>query len=114
MSDCLFCKIATHEIKAKLVYENEVVVAFHDINPKAPTHILVIPKQHIATLNDISSDTFGIIGSMTKAAQHIAKDLGHAEDGFRLVMNCNKDAGQTVFHIHLHLLAGRTMDWPPG
>ncbi len=110
--DCLFCKIASGDIDADIVHEDEAVVAFRDIAPQAPHHILVIPRRHIATLNALDDAELG--GRLVLAAQRIAADLGVAEDGYRLVMNCNAHGGQTVFHVHLHLLAGRAMGWPPG
>mgnify|MGYP002858668311 FL=1 len=112
--DCLFCKIAKHEIPATLVYEDDEVLAFEDISPQAPFHVLVIPRKHISTLNDLTPDDTALAGSLITRAAQIAKDKGHAEDGYRTVFNCNRGAGQTVFHIHLHLLAGRSMTWPPG
>ena len=112
--DCLFCKIVKQQIPAKIVYEDEKVLAFDDITPKAPTHVLVIPRKHIATINDLEHEDTMLVGHMIHTAKHIAKKLQHADDGFRLVMNCNSYGGQTVFHIHLHLLAGRAMTWPPG
>jgi histidine triad (HIT) family protein len=114
MTDCLFCKFVNGEIEPDKVYEDEHVFAFRDINPQAPTHILVIPKKHIATLNDLQADDEALVGKLYLAAQKIAQDEGIAEDGYRTVMNCNEMAGQTVFHIHLHLLGGRRMAWPPG
>jgi histidine triad (HIT) family protein len=114
MPDCLFCKIATGEIPANLVYQDDRLVAFRDINPQAPTHILVIPRRHIATLNELSAEDAPLVGEMVGRAATIARELGHDEAGYRTVINCNADAGQTVFHIHLHLLAGRGMTWPPG
>ena len=114
MSDCLFCKMVQGEITPDKVYEDEQVLAFRDINPQAPTHVLVIPRQHIATLNDLDSGHADIVGRMVLAAAAIARQEGFAEQGYRTVMNCNADGGQTVFHIHLHLLGGRTMGWPPG
>ena len=114
MSDCLFCKIRDGEIPANIVYENEDVLAFEDVNPQAPVHVLIIPRKHIATVNEIAPDDAGLIGRMVLAAQAIAAERGIAEDGYRLVVNCNEKAGQTVFHLHLHLLAGRNMTWPPG
>ena len=114
MTDCIFCKIAAGNIPANIVYQNDQVVAFRDLNPQAPTHILVIPKKHIATTNDITTDDAALIGQMYLAARHIAKDEGIADSGYRTVMNCNRGAGQTVFHIHLHVLGGRQMSWPPG
>ncbi len=112
--DCLFCKIIKKEIPAKTVYEDDHVIAFEDINPQAPVHVLVIPRKHIATSLDITEEDHALIGHMVQAANTIAKERGIAERGFRTVMNCNKEAGQTVFHIHLHLIGGRAMNWPPG
>ena len=112
--DCLFCKIAAGEIPAELVYESDDVVAFRDINPQAPTHVLVIPRTHIATINDIEEGHQALVGSLYSAARQIAADEGIAEAGYRAVMNCNEGAGQSVFHIHLHVLGGRPMSWPPG
>ena len=112
--DCLFCKILTGEIPAELVYESETAVAFRDINPQAPTHVLVIPRKHIATINDIGEDDQAIVGSLYTEAQEIAAQEGIADAGYRAVMNCNEGAGQTVFHLHLHVLGGRPMEWPPG
>lgn len=114
MSDCLFCKILDGEIPADVVYESDTAIAFRDINPQAPTHVVIIPRKHIATINDIEEEDHAIVGSLYSAAREIARDEGYAESGYRAVMNCNEDAGQTVFHIHLHLLAGRPMGWPPG
>lgn len=114
MNDCIFCRIATGEIPAKIVYEDEHVVAFRDINAQAPLHVVVIPRRHIATLNDLADDDAELVGRMTLAAKRVAADEGIAENGYRTVMNCNADGGQTVFHIHLHLLGGRQMEWPPG
>ncbi len=110
--DCLFCKIASGDIDADIVHEDDEVVAFRDIAPQAPHHILVIPRRHIATINEV--DDAPLAGRLLTTAWQIAADLGVAEDGYRLVMNCNAHGGQTVFHIHLHLLAGRQMGWPPG
>lgn len=116
MSDdnCLFCKILEGEIPVELVYESETAVAFRDINPKAPTHVLVIPRKHISTINDIEPADEAIIGSLYSAARAIAAAEGIADVGYRAVMNCNEDAGQSVFHIHLHVLGGRQLAWPPG
>ncbi len=114
MSECLFCKIRDGEIPAETVYEDDDVLAFNDVNPQAPVHVLVIPKKHISTVNDIDADDADIIGKMVLAAKHIANERKIAADGYRLVVNCNQNAGQTVFHIHLHLLGGRRMSWPPG
>ena len=114
MSDCLFCKILDGDIPCDKVFENEHVIAFRDVNPQAPTHVLVIPRKHISTVNDLTEDDKNIVGEMVLAAQAVATQEGIEEDGYRLVMNCNAGAGQTVFHIHLHLLGGRAMNWPPG
>jgi histidine triad (HIT) family protein len=112
--DCLFCKFVSGKIPANIVYETEHVVAFRDINPKAPVHILIIPRRHIATINDIEDSDAELVGMLVTAARDIAKKEGTAEPGFRLTMNCNKAAGQSVFHLHLHLLGGRNFAWPPG
>ena len=114
MDDCIYCKIAAGEIPADLVYEDDTVVAFRDLNPQAPTHVLVIPRAHIATLNELKPEQEGIVGRMFSAAKEIAAQEGFAEAGYRTVINCNEAGGQTVFHIHLHLLGGRMMNWPPG
>lgn len=114
MTDCLFCRIATKQTPATVVYENESVLAFRDINPQAPVHLLVIPKRHITTINDLADGDSALMGQMVLAAQQLAAQEGVAEAGFRLVMNCNRDGGQTVYHIHLHLLGGRGLHWPPG
>ncbi|MCH9693872.1 MAG: histidine triad nucleotide-binding protein [Gammaproteobacteria bacterium] len=114
MSDCLFCKILDGEIPADIVFESDTAIAFRDINPQASTHVLIIPRKHIATLNDIEADDEGIVGSLYSAARVIAAAEGIADEGYRAVMNCNAAAGQTVFHIHLHLLGGRALSWPPG
>jgi histidine triad (HIT) family protein len=108
-TDCLFCKIATGDIPAETVYEDELVIAFKDINPQAPVHMLVVPRKHISTLNDLEADDKSLVGHMVVTAQQLAKDNGIDEAGFRLVMNCNAEGGQTVFHIHLHLLGGRQL-----
>tara|TARA_X000001036_G_C20129255_1_gene582603 strand:- start:97 stop:441 length:345 start_codon:yes stop_codon:yes gene_type:complete len=114
MSDCLFCKIIDGKIPSDIVYENEHVLAFNDINPIAPIHILIIPKEHISTLNDLEEKHTQTMGEIFLAAKKIAQDKGISESGYRTIFNCNKDAQQTVFHIHLHLIAGRKMTWPPG
>ena len=113
-NDCLFCKIATGEISAKILYEDDQVLAFEDVNPQAPFHVLIIPRGHISTLNDVQEADEALLGRMLTRATQIAKKHGHAQDGYRTVFNCNRGAGQSVFHIHLHLLAGRNMTWPPG
>jgi histidine triad (HIT) family protein len=112
--DCLFCKIAGGEIPAEIVYESDSAIAFRDINPQAPTHLIIIPRKHIATINDIEAGDNALVGSLYSAARDIAAADGFADDGYRVVMNCNEAAGQTVFHIHLHLLGGRSLGWPPG
>jgi histidine triad (HIT) family protein len=114
MSNCLFCKIADKEIDSDIVYEDERVIAFNDINPQAPHHILIIPRRHIATINDIDPEDGNLLGNLFLAARNIAQQLGVSENGYRVVMNCYRDAGQTVFHLHLHFLAGRPLHWPPG
>ena len=114
MSDCLFCRIVRREIPASIVYEDDRVLVFNDINPQAPLHALVIPKRHIATLNDVAADDAAIVGEMVRRAASVAREKGYAERGFRTVFNTNAEAGQTVFHIHLHVLAGRPLSWPPG
>ena len=114
MSDCLFCKMVSGEIQPDVVYEDDQVLAFRDVNPQAPLHVLVIPKTHIATTNDLDESNADIVARMTLAAKHIAAEEGVAESGYRMVMNCNPGAGQSVYHIHLHVLGGRPMTWPPG
>lgn len=111
--DCLFCKIVAGDIPADIVYESDTALAFRDINPQSPTHVLVIPRKHISTINDIGVDDETLIGSLYTAAREIAAAEGIAEDGYRAVMNCNESAGQSVFHIHLHVLGGKRMGWPP-
>ncbi|MGN6519108.1 MAG: histidine triad nucleotide-binding protein [Dokdonella sp.] len=114
MTDTLFAKIIRREIPADIVYEDEDLLAFRDINPQAPVHVLFIPKRPFATLNDLADGDAALVGKLVVAAARWAKAQGFAEDGYRVVMNCNRDGGQTVFHIHLHLLAGRALHWPPG
>ena len=114
MTDCLFCKMVSGEIAPDTVYEDEDVLAFRDINPQAPTHVLVIPKQHIATLNDLDEGHADLVGKMMLTAAKIARQEGISDQGYRTVVNCNAHGGQMVFHIHLHLLGGRAMGWPPG
>ena len=114
MNDCLFCKISAKKIPAKLVYEDRNAVAFEDIHPQAPVHVLIVPKKHISTSLDITDEDDGLIGHLFRIAGQIAKEKGIAERGFRLLMNTNPEAGQSVYHIHLHLLGGRQMHWPPG
>ena len=112
MTDCLFCKMVAGEIKPDVVYQNEEILAFRDINPQAPTHILIIPKRHVTTLNDLDDAQLG--GQILLAAVELAKQEGFAEDGYRTVFNCNNNGGQAVYHLHLHLLGGRQLGWPPG
>jgi histidine triad (HIT) family protein len=114
MDDCLFCKIVNRQIPASVVYEDERVLAFNDINPQAPTHVLIVPKRHIASLNEIGVEDDQIVGEIVRRAVALARERGISESGFRTVFNTNRAAGQTVFHIHLHLLGGRPMHWPPG
>lgn len=114
ITSCLFCKILKGDIPSNKVYEDDVVYAFRDISSQAPTHVLIIPRQHIATTNELEPSDAETIGRLYMAAKSIAADEGIAESGYRLVMNCNAGAGQTVFHIHLHLLGGRKLNWPPG
>jgi histidine triad (HIT) family protein len=111
---CLFCRIATGEIPAALVHQDDHLIAFRDINPQAPMHVLVVPRRHIASLNELTGTDDALIGEMHRRAAAIAREHGYAERGYRTVVNCNADAGQTVFHIHLHVLGGRTFTWPPG
>lgn len=114
MAACLFCQIINRELNASIVYEDERIVAFNDINPQGPTHVLVLPRRHISSLNDLTEDDDQIVGELVRRAAAIAKDRGIAAGGYRTVFNTNLDAGQTVFHIHLHLIGGRGMHWPPG
>ena len=112
MADCIFCKMASGEIKPDIVFENDHVLAFKDNNPQAPIHVLVIPKAHIATLNDLNDTRLG--GEILEVAASVAGQLGIADAGYRTVFNCNADGGQAVYHLHLHLLGGRQLSWPPG
>lgn len=114
MSDCLFCRIARGEIEADIVAEGEEWLAFRDIQPQAPTHVLVVPRAHVATTNDLDPGQDALVGRLVRAAAEVAAAEGIAEDGWRLVVNCNAGAGQSVYHIHLHVLGGRPMRWPPG
>lgn len=111
---CLFCRIVAGEIPAKKVYEDDDLVAFDDINPQAPMHVLVIPRAHVATVNELDRAHDALVGSMVRRAAAIAAERGYADRGYRTVFNCNADAGQTVFHLHLHVLGGRPLAWPPG
>jgi len=114
MNACLFCKISAKKIPAKIIYEDSEAVAFEDINPQAPVHVLIIPKKHISTTLDITEEDNPLIGHLFRIAGKIAEERGVARRGFRLVMNTNPESGQSVYHIHLHLLGGRQMHWPPG
>ncbi len=112
--DCLFCKITAGEIPADIVYQDDELLAFRDLSPQAPSHILIIPRKHIATLNDAGDEDTALLGRLMRTASMLAAEAGCAEEGYRVVMNCNAGAGQTVFHIHLHMLCGRPLHWPPG
>lgn len=114
MDNCLFCRLVAREIPATIVFEDEHLLAFRDIKPEAPTHILIVPKRHIATLNDLAPEDDALVGELIRRAAALAKALGFSSTGYRTVFNTNRDAGQTVFHIHLHLLGGRSLAWPPG
>lgn len=114
MPECIFCKIIAGEIPSKTVFEDEEILAFEDVNPVAPTHVLIIPKRHIPTVNDLAAGHAELVGALFLRAKAIAAERGLSEDGYRLVMNCQEGAGQSVFHIHLHLLGGRPFGWPPG
>lgn len=113
-ADCLFCKFVSRELETNIVLETERAFAFRDINPQAPTHILIVPRKHISTINDLTESDAGEVGHLFLVAKELAKEEGLDEDGYRVVMNCNAAAGQTVFHLHLHLLGGRNFTWPPG
>ncbi len=113
-ADCLFCKILAGDIPADVIFESDNALAFRDINPQAPTHVLIIPREHIATINELDAGDEAVVGNLFLVAKQIAKQEGIANDGYRVTMNCNAAAGQTVFHVHLHLLGGRQMGWPPG
>jgi histidine triad (HIT) family protein len=112
--DCIFCKIVAGDIDADIVYQSEELVGFRDLNPQAPTHVLIIPRRHISTINDITESDAELIGQLFVAAKEIAAQEGISEPGYRVTMNCNAGAGQSVFHVHLHLLGGRQFTWPPG
>lgn len=113
-SDCLFCRISAGELDAELIYETDTVIGFRDINPQAPTHVLIVPRRHISTIDDLGETDAEIVGKLFLAARDIGRQEGVTDAGYRTVMNCNAAAGQTVFHIHLHLLGGRDLSWPPG
>ncbi len=114
MAQCLFCRIIARELPASFVYEDEQIVAIDDINPQAPMHVLVLPRRHIATLNDVTAEDAALVGGMVRRAAAIARERGLADRGYRTVFNCNRGAGQSVYHIHLHVLGGRGLRWPPG
>ncbi len=114
MTDCIFCKMVSGEIQPDVVYENDDVLAFRDVSPQAPTHVLVIPKKHYSTINDLQPEDAELMGKLVLSAQKVAEIDGLSEQGYRMVLNCNEGAGQTVFHIHMHVLGGRRMNWPPG
>ncbi|HET9554602.1 MAG TPA: histidine triad nucleotide-binding protein [Anaeromyxobacteraceae bacterium] len=114
MADCLFCKIVEGKIPAKIVHQDADSVAFEDINPQAPLHVLVVPRRHVPTMNDLHAEHDEVVGKLFRVAASIAKERGFSESGWRAVMNANADAGQTVFHVHLHVLGGRQFGWPPG
>ncbi|NLV92092.1 MAG: histidine triad nucleotide-binding protein [Firmicutes bacterium] len=114
MSECIFCKILAKEIPTEVLYEDDLVMAFPDVSPQAPEHILIIPKKHIPSLADLSPEDEGVMGRIVSVANRLAQEKGFAQEGYRLVANCGKQAGQTVFHIHFHLLGGRDFGWPPG
>ena len=112
--DCLFCKIVVGQVPAKFMYQDEQVVVFQDINPQAPTHLLIVPRTHISTINELNQTNSAVVGHMIQVATQLAKEAKIAEAGYRVVMNCNSGGGQAVYHIHCHLLGGRQMNWPPG
>jgi len=114
MAGCLFCQIIARERPASFVYEDDRLVAINDINPQAPLHVLVIPRRHIPTLNDVAAEDASLVGDLVRRAAAIAREKGYAERGYRTLLNCNREAGQSIYHIHLHLLAGRRLGWPPG
>ncbi len=114
MTDCIFCKISKGQIPSDIVYEDDKVIAFNDLNPQSPIHILIIPKEHIESSNFIDEDNSHIIGHIFTVINKLAKDLGVHKEGYRIINNCGENGGQTVFHIHFHLLAGRKFSWPPG
>ncbi len=113
-ADCIFCRIAEKQIPAKIAYEDADLVAFHDINPQAPVHLQIIPRRHIARVSELTAETIPLVGKLVAAANRLASEFKVAEPGYRLVINCNPGAGQSVYHLHLHLLGGRPMKWPPG
>ena len=114
MSSCIFCRITSHQASANIVYEDDNVIAFHDTDPKAPVHLLIIPKRHIGSINDLTDEDEPLVGKMLVVAKEVAKDLNLNDTGYRLVINTGREGGQAVFHLHMHLLGGRPMHWPPG
>ncbi len=112
--DCIFCKIANKEIKSSIIYEDEMIIAFNDLEPQAPTHILIIPKEHISSANEIDNSNSKVISRIYEVASKIAKEMNFDNRGYRIINNCGKDGGQSVNHLHFHLLAGRQLQWPPG
>jgi histidine triad (HIT) family protein len=114
MTDCLFCRMIAGELPASIVYENEKLVAIADINPQAPLHVLLIPRRHVATLNDLVQTDDALVGELVRSAAAIAQERGYSQRGYRTLFNCNREAGQSIYHVHLHLLAGRPLRWPPG
>lgn len=114
MGDCIFCKIANKDVSSKIIYEDDTILVFEDVNPQAPVHVLIIPKQHIPSLNDIDSDAAEIISHIFMKIPSLAEQLGVQDNGYRIVVNCGTDGGQSVGHLHYHLLGGRTLTWPPG
>ena len=114
MTDCVFCGIAEKKIPAKIIMEDDKVIAFHDINPQAPVHIIIIPREHVSRVSDLSGKNASLAGNLIEAANRLAEEKGIKDKGYRLVINCNEHGGQTVFHLHLHLLGGRPLLWPPG
>lgn len=114
MADCIFCKIAAGEMDTEMLYKDEDIVAFEDINPQAPTHILIIPRKHIATLDELKGDDYQLVGKIYQVANQLAAETDIIEDGYQIVANCKEDGGQVIYHIHFHLLGGRKLNWPPG
>ncbi len=112
--DCIFCKIIKNELPAKIIYQDKDIIAFNDRHPRAPIHQLIVPKKHIPTLNNLTEKDTLLAGNMLQVARHLAKEWNIDQSGFRTIFNCNKDGGQEVFHLHLHLLGGRALHWPPG
>lgn len=112
--DCIFCKIVAGTVPAKIIYQDEQIIAFDDLFPKAPIHKLIIPRKHITTINDLTNEDASLVGQMVLIAKKLAAEYGISESGYRVLMNCNSDGGQAVYHLHLHLIGGRSLKWPPG